>query len=158
MTRVGGLGNRRGTEMNTKEAADALGTSARTLRQFLRSPASTFTAVGSGARYEFRDTELATLRMRFEAWAKAGAPKPPVDTPAKPKPTPNPVDMQRARDRAVWIEEGTAHADGTPIKINLPDMRDPRVRAAIRREETARQLRLDMMLMAVGQHITQRAG
>jgi len=54
-----------------KQVATYLGTEAKTLRQFLRSPASTFEAVGSGGRYEFSDSDLPKIKSEFEAW-KAG--------------------------------------------------------------------------------------
>lgn len=57
--------------MNAKEAADKIGTDAKTLRRFIRSGKSTFKAVGSGDRYEFEEKDIPTLRMRFEEWRQS---------------------------------------------------------------------------------------
>jgi hypothetical protein len=139
--------------MNTKEVADAIGTSARTLRQFLRSPSSTFVAVGSGARYEFTEDELPTLRKRFAEWSGNGKPKALSDRRKGTNGTP-PVSRQRStpsdrlqRDQEVWAEEGEV--------IVIPDIRDPRVRARVRAEAEAQEDRLNMLLMRAGLHITQ---
>lgn len=56
-----------------KQVATALGTEAKTLRQFLRSDASTFEAVGSGGRYEFTANDVIGIRKEFEAWKAAHA-------------------------------------------------------------------------------------
>ena len=54
-----------------KQVATELGTDAKTLRQFFRSPASTVEAVGSGGRYEFNASDVPKIKSEFEAW-KAG--------------------------------------------------------------------------------------
>lgn len=54
-----------------KQVATILGTEAKTLRQFFRSPASTVEAVGSGGRYEFAEADIDKIKSEFEAW-KAG--------------------------------------------------------------------------------------
>lgn len=54
-----------------KQVATILGTEAKTLRQFFRSPASTVEAVGSGGRYEFNESDIDKIKSEFEAW-KAG--------------------------------------------------------------------------------------
>lgn len=51
-----------------KQVATLLGIEAKTLRQFLRSPASTFEAVGSGGRYEFTEDDVPKLKEEFETW------------------------------------------------------------------------------------------
>lgn len=124
--------------MDTSAVAAHLGTTPRKLRQFLRSDASTFAAVGSGARYDFTETDLPTLATRYAAWSGTKA----------PTPAPMPVAAPRddSADRAVWDEEGD---------IELPDIRNPRVRAAVRARAKAQEARLDQMLLAVGLHITQ---
>ncbi len=50
------------------------------------------------------------------------------------------------RDQAVWAEEGP---------IDLPDIRNPRVRAEVRRLAEAQSLRLETRLLAAGLHVTQ---
>jgi hypothetical protein len=127
--------------MDTATVAQHLGTTPRRLRQFLRSEGSTFVAVGSGARYDFTDDDLPALRTRWETWSGTKA----------PTPTPTPVraaadDSTRLRDAEVWAEEGP---------VELPDIRDPRVRAAVRARAEAEERRLDHLLLAAGLHITQ---
>ena len=56
-----------------KQVAALLNTDAKTLRQFLRSPASTTEAVGSGGRYEFLESQVDTIRNEFAAWSEAKA-------------------------------------------------------------------------------------
>lgn len=133
--------------MNTTEVAAHLGTSPRILRQFLRSAQSTFVAVGSGSRYEFTDEELPTLERRFQEWSGNGTK---AATRKRPKVTTVPRsrkgDDRAARDEAVWAEEGP---------LNLPDIRDPRVRAAVRAEADAQERRLEVMMMRAGLHISQ---
>lgn len=51
-----------------KQVAALLKTDAKTLRQFLRSPASTIEAVGSGGRYEFLESQVDQIRNEFAAW------------------------------------------------------------------------------------------
>lgn len=51
-----------------KQVATILGVEAKTLRQFLRSSASTFEAVGSGGRYEFTEDQVPKLKEEFDAW------------------------------------------------------------------------------------------
>lgn len=56
-----------------KQVATYLKTEAKTLRQFLRSDASTFEAVGSGGRYEFTEADLPKIKQEFTAWREAHA-------------------------------------------------------------------------------------
>lgn len=124
--------------MDTAEVAAYLDTTPRKLRQFLRSDASTFAAVGSGARYDFTQTDLPTLAHRYAAWSGTK----PAIVKAAPVTTPRAVD----RDAEVWAEEGP---------VVLPDIRDPRVRAAVRERAKVQEARLDQLLLAAGLHITQ---
>jgi len=137
--------------MNTNEAAARLGTTARILRQFLRSPGSTFVAVGSSSRYDFTDRDMPMLTKRFNEWKTNGKPrsagKPPsTDTPAR-KSKLSAKEKQRIADEKVWAEEEP---------FVLPDISDPKIRARVRRDEAAREERLMMLLMAEGLHLTQR--
>lgn len=142
--------------MDTNEAAAALGTTGRVLRQFLRSPFSTFVAVGSGSRYVFDEArDLPMLRKRFAEWQGGGKPKracgPAASTKAVRR---TPID-QHAKDCEVWIEEGTALDDGRPLPIPLPDIRDPRVLARVRASEAARVETLHMQMVAAGISVLQ---
>lgn len=133
--------------MDTTEVAGRLGTTPRILRQFLRSPSSTFVAVGSGARYEFTERDLPTLTKRFAEWNANGKPKPEG---TKPKPARvkdrDPEAARLERDAKVWAEEGP---------VVLQDIRNPTVRARIKADARAAEDRLMLRLMAVGLHITQ---
>jgi DNA-binding transcriptional MerR regulator len=126
--------------VDTREAAAKLGTDPRTLRRFLRSPMSTFQAVGSGARYEFTDRDLTTLRKRFEDWANTSTPAV-VDEPVVP-------GDAASQDEIIWAEEGP---------VTFADIRDPRIRHEVRRIAREQEARLHERLMACGLHITQRA-
>jgi hypothetical protein len=52
--------------LSTREAAEALGTTPKVLRQFLRQ--DSIGGVGSGARYEIKQKHIKALRRRFEEW------------------------------------------------------------------------------------------
>lgn len=139
--------------MDTKEVATHLGTSPRTFRQFLRSPISTFVAVGSGARYEFEERDLPTIERRFSEWNEKGKPKPEG---AKRSRTPGRKTAKvepkiRQRDIEVWDEEESS-STGVP---QMDDIRDPRVRRRIKADARAAEDRLMMLLMSKGLHITQ---
>lgn len=57
-----------GELLAAKQVATMLGTEAKTLRQFFRSPASTLEAVGSGGRYEFTEADVPQIKLEFDAW------------------------------------------------------------------------------------------
>lgn len=134
--------------MDTNEVATHLGVTPRQLRVFLRSPFSTYVAVGSGARYDFTDRDLPTLEKRFHEWKAAGKPKPTTaGQSTRPKSSMSTKDKRALRDRQEWEEEGP---------IVLPDIRDPRVRARVKADAQAAEHRLALQLIAAGLHITQR--
>lgn len=133
--------------MNTAEVAEKLGTTPRILRQFLRHPSSTFVAVGSGARYDFRSSDLATLKKRFTQWQESGKPKQVTPKRSKPQKVRKSAEETRAaRDLQVWEEEG---------RVVLEDIRDPRVRARVKADAKAAEDRLMMLLLSKGMHVTQ---
>lgn len=135
--------------MDTKDIAALIGTTPRTLRQFLRSPMSTFVAVGSGARYDFTEKDVPTLKRRFTEWQGAGKPQPQTPkTKAKAASGKSSAKTktQLDRDQEVWSEEG-------PVVIE--DIRDPRVRARIRAAARAAEDQLMMLLLAKKMHVTQ---
>jgi hypothetical protein len=51
-----------------KQVATRIGTDAKTLRKFFRSPASTVEPVGQGGRYEFDAADLPKIRDEFTKW------------------------------------------------------------------------------------------
>jgi hypothetical protein len=55
--------------ITTREAAEKVGTDARTLRIFLRA-STDYEAVGSGSRYSFTAKDIPTLKTRFAKWSK----------------------------------------------------------------------------------------
>lgn len=135
--------------MDTTQVAELLGTTSRILRVFLRSPFSTFVPVGSGSRYEFTDREIPTLKKRFAEWQSEGKPRPSQanKVPAAPrKPTADETRLRRIADEQVWAEEG---------EVELPDIRDPRIRARALADARAAEDRLMLRLLAVGLHLTQ---
>lgn len=140
--------------MNTEQAAQAIGTSQRVLRQFLRSPQSTFVPVGSAARYEFNDTELDTLRKLFQKWRGTTRGRKPtrradetrISLKSRHDTRMSPVELQRLKDEQVWAEEGM---------VKLPNIRDPRILAEVRAAEAQRNATVEMLLLARGMHVTQ---
>lgn len=140
--------------MDTIEVASMLKIAPRTLRLFLRSPVSTFTAVGSGARYDFTERDIPTIKRRFAEWQKAGKPKsatiPAQRSPAPAKPQRTDAEEQRWRDEQVWAEEGTLG-----VAVSLPDIKNPYVLKRVRQAEADRVARLELLMLAAGIHITQ---
>jgi hypothetical protein len=106
---------------------------------------STFAAVGSGARYDFTESDITTLEKRFEAWRGAGKPKP-VGTKKIRSTKKDKDEARREREAAEWAEEGP---------VVLADIRDPRVRAEVKRRAQADEDRLVMLLLSKNMHITQ---
>jgi hypothetical protein len=132
--------------MDTAQVAEFLKTSPRLLRQFLRSPSSTFVSVGSGARYDFTDSEVETIAKRFPEWRANGKARSVTTSKTLKAPRTTTGEDRRQKDKQVWQEEGP---------VTLEDIRDPRVRARVRRDAQDAEDRLQMALMAVGLHITQ---
>lgn len=75
----------KGDTLTAKQVATRIGTDAKTLRKFFRSPASTIEPCGQGGRYEFAKEDMAQIKAEFEKWnstkgtrtAKADGPKKP---------------------------------------------------------------------------------
>lgn len=153
--------------LSTADIATELGTTARTLRQFLRSSASTYTAVGSGARYEFTDSDLPTLRNRFLAWNTKGKVVSMTDdtkrndeaAPSKRAGYVNPkrkalrAMSQQDRDELVWMEEEDEL--GGPVEVpNVLTNRAAREQAwKVGRERAER---LNARLLELGIHVSQQ--
>ncbi|OLF04710.1 hypothetical protein BLA60_39505 [Actinophytocola xinjiangensis] len=55
--------------LTTKQIAEALGTTPRELRVFLRA-SSDYQGVGSGKRYAFETKDVGPMKTRFETWRK----------------------------------------------------------------------------------------
>lgn len=63
------------TILTTAQVADALDTTPRNLRKFLRSDASSVDSVGKGHRYAITASQVKSLRTRFNKWNADQAPK-----------------------------------------------------------------------------------
>lgn len=67
------------TTLSTKEVAEKLNTTPRTLRKFIRSEVKEAGGTigedtpGKGRRYAFESKEIASMRKRFKAWNKKQA-------------------------------------------------------------------------------------
>ncbi len=146
--------------MNTQEMASRLGIEPRRLRQFLRSSGSTYMAVGSAGRYDFKETDVETISRRFQVWS---APKAKGSAPAKvTTPAPAKVSADRGgvrvrrgvsrteRDAAVWAEDGTLG-----VEIHIPNINDPRVRREVRARAAEEAAKLQTLLMARSMHVAQ---
>lgn len=138
--------------LTTNDVAEQIGVTPRKLRQFLRSSTSTFVAVGSGARYEFKDADVPVIRKRYAEWAGRDQARSTTQT-TTPRSRSRRTDKptQDEIDRAVWQEEEIEN--GGPVK--LPDIRDLRVRARVRALAREQEERLEMLLLSKGLHVTQ---
>ena len=141
--------------MDTVEAAEAIGTTARKLRLFLRSPSSPFETVGSGSRYDFEVSDLEVIRERFSHWEKFERKQRKRTKHAKGhrycdhenSPKANGACNRRQRDEAVWAEDGP---------VELEDIRNPRVREKVRRVAKEQEALLNVRLLAAGLHVSQQ--
>lgn len=59
-------------KLTSREVADAIGTTPRQLRVFLRA-SEHYTNAGAGSRYEFTSSDVGPMKTRFEAWTKQKA-------------------------------------------------------------------------------------
>jgi len=136
--------------LDTKTIANRLQTEPRILRRFLRDPKSTFTAVGSGSRYVFTETDIPELERRFSDWMGN---RPAATRPATPAILRqcDEAAAQRLKDEAVWADEDRDR--GGPLV--MADIRDPRVRKAVQSKARLWDARLEERLMAAGLHISQ---
>jgi hypothetical protein len=68
-------GNKERETYTAKQVATRIGTDAKTLRKFFRSPASTIEAVGQGGRYEFDAADLPQIKKEFDGWQSGKTPR-----------------------------------------------------------------------------------
>lgn len=123
--------------MNAQQAAEKIGTDAKTLRRFIRSPKSTFKAVGSGGRYEFDEKDIPTLKKLFTAWRTA-----PTQKTTRDKET---VAVAKFKDT------------DSPMPVSILHGRMPRkTREQRDAMSRARVDRLEAQLRAANKHISQR--
>ena len=132
--------------MNSRDVASYVGTDPKTLRRFLRDKSSAFQPVGSGGRYEFTTDDLPDIKAGFEVWITTQKVKSVEDRPRAVARVKSTRRTQQQADADVWATEGD---------VVLPDIRNPRVREAVRAEANRRAARLDEMLLAAGLHISQ---
>lgn len=81
-----------------KQVATRIGTDAKTLRKFFRSPASTVEAVGQGGRYEFKSEDMPQIREEFDKWKSGKAPR-------ATKPEGSKTTRSRGNNKAAQIVE-----------------------------------------------------
>jgi hypothetical protein len=125
--------------VNAHQAAEKIGTDARTLRRFLRSPKSTFKAVGSGGRYEFEEKDVPTLRKKFEEWRNA----------ATTSRAPSKREIRTAVEKFVDQD--------SPMPVSILGRKLTRAQREARDVASrARVDRLEEALRASGKHISQR--
>lgn len=98
-----------------KQVATLLGTEAKTLRQFLRSDASTFEAVGSGGRYEFTEADVPKIKTEFEAWKSAHASR---GTKRTKDSTPDVVDEVEEVEEIEELEELDDEVDDDDLELD----------------------------------------
>jgi DNA-binding transcriptional MerR regulator len=127
--------------LNTKQAAEKLGTDARTLRRFIRQD-STYSNAGSGGRYEFTDKDIPTLKKRFSEWQNSSREK----APERSRVTANKGEMKMKH----WNDNDSpmpVSMLGRKLTRSERDKRDAASRARVDRLEEA--------LRASGKHISQ---
>ena len=134
--------------MDTRAVAEACGTEPKILRRYLRDPSCPIKPVGSGARYQFTQGDIETIRTGFQVWSSNNVTVPRQRSRHHQM---SDAEIQRMRDQEVWDEEDRLR--GGPLVIE--DIRDPRVRAQVRARAQERIDRLDQRLLARGMHISQ---
>ena len=87
-----------------KQVATRIGTDAKTLRKFFRSPASTIEPCGQGGRYEFDAADLPKIKAEFEKWNSTKGTRTPKAE-GETKSTRKPRGTRSAPAHAVVIEE-----------------------------------------------------
>lgn len=80
-----------GETLTAKQVATRIGTDAKTLRKFFRSPASTTKAVGQGGRYEFAKDDLPAIQEEFAKWNSGKTARTPRAKAEKPTRATTPV-------------------------------------------------------------------
>jgi predicted site-specific integrase-resolvase len=132
--------------VNAHQAAEKIGTDARTLRRFLRSPKSTFKAVGSRGRYEFEDNDIPVLRKKFAEWRMGISPS---------SEKPEQEDFPMTKERQALIAAMSNNKEKLPKSVlngrltrQTREQRDALSRARVERLEAA--------LLLAGKHISQR--
>lgn len=123
---------------SAKQVATRIGTDAKTLRKFFRSPASSFDAVGQGGRYEFPASQLPEIQRAFNSWlggkniVTASTPKPrtaPVNGKAHPK---------RRQKHKTDVEPGEHRGlpyKPRPTKLNATEFAEERAARGKARDE-----------------------
>jgi hypothetical protein len=102
----------------TKAAAEACGTTPRTLRVYLRG-SKDYESVGSGGRYAFTEDDLPELKTRFDAWVKERE------------------AAQVARERAAGEAKSKDAATPTEEKAEKPAEDKPAAKSTARGRKTA---------------------
>lgn len=126
---------------SAKQVATRIGTDAKQLRKFLRDPNTKYKAVGQGARYDFPEADLPTIKAEFDVWSstkqrrnRSGSSS---TMPRAPRPTAKAeAPRERARTAKALAEAGLT---GTAL-----DDDDIRIRATTSIAERAKKHNLTM--------------
>lgn len=101
-----------------KQVAALLDTDPKTLRQFLRSSASTHEAVGSGGRYEFVESDIDKIRTEFTAWSEGKAKR------GRPAAGEGKSTSRKKKEKAIPEEEIAAEIEELDDLDDLDDLED----------------------------------
>ena len=112
--------------LGAKQVARRLGVEARILRKFLRSDASPYNAVGQGARYNFKESEVKRIKLYFDAW-RNGAKQ--IDHQAIERPKKSRAKAEvtlgtAPTDEELAYDDGTAFDDRDPLPEELDELDD----------------------------------
>lgn len=136
------------TSLTAREVADQVGTDPKTLRRFLRADV-TYNNPGSGGRYVFKESDVPTIKKRFDAWCKNNPPRGTTNGAIQTKPVK--VRKVRVRDtECKTVEEAAEHPE-----LAYEGIIPPRLSQAERVAANARVDRLEAALKARGLHISQ---
>lgn len=125
-------------QVNTREAAEAVGTDSKRLRRFLRSD-PTYRNAGQGGRYEFTAKDIPTLKKRFAAWA--------ADKPASGTSVASTTSRRRRKGEVEAMDVSIANRPAEKLTKTERERRD-----ALSRERVDR---LERALYSRGMHISQ---
>lgn len=115
-----------GDTYTAKQVATRIGTDAKTLRKFFRSPASTIEPVGQGGRYEFAKEDVPTIQAEFAKWQSAQTAARPAKGRGVAKPKgPKPEVEELEDDSDEWAEDQILAEDGNDeLDLDMDDEED----------------------------------
>lgn len=121
---------------SAKQVATRIGTDAKTLRKFFRSPASPYDAVGQGGRYEFPESMLPEVKKAFDKWnAGKSSSTPAVNGKATPKARTARRTQAPKVDREPRDHRGLPYAPVRTNKLNATEFKELREKLSKARDE-----------------------